>query len=149
ELALVLAVSVAAFSLHSSPDWPMPLATYVIFPLLILVAFRFNRLGVATATAVVMVGALWATLLGLGPFTAPGGLGHNLVFLQLFVLVLFLTSMFLAITVIRRRRAEARLNQLTAELKEANARATGILAKVLDRSSPSERLPRGSQKGSQ
>ncbi len=140
EAVLIFGLTVAggwlSFTVSLNPAWTLPLATYVIFPLLIWAAFRFDRVGVATGVIVVAETALLATLRDLGPFAMNGQGEHNLIFLQSFVLVLFGTMMFLAVTVARRNRAELELRRLTTELREANQRATDTLAEVLDQTTP-------------
>jgi integral membrane sensor domain MASE1 len=131
-----LAVSVLAFTIHIDPPWPFPLAAYIIFPVMIWASFRLAQIGVTATTIIVSATALCATLEALGPFAAGASIEHNLIFLQSFVLIVFASSMFLAITVARRSRAEHELQKLTARLQEANQRATDILADVMEKTSP-------------
>jgi integral membrane sensor domain MASE1 len=147
--AALLLVTAISFTLHFHPGWPVPLAAYVIFPMMIWIAFTFNRLGVTAGALVVWAVALWATLHGFGPFAETGTVEENLIFLQSLVLVLFGTSMFLAITVARRMRAERALRNVARELKEANGRVTDILAEVLDQATPPVRTLRGHRREKQ
>jgi integral membrane sensor domain MASE1 len=112
---------------------PLPPAAYAVFPVMVFVAFRFHQIGVATATVVITCIALLADLKGLGPFVNGYAPELNLIYLQIFVLTVSVTAMFLAITASRHLQAEAALGQLSKQLREANERVTKLLEGVLEK----------------
>jgi hypothetical protein len=95
--------------------------------------------GVVTATLIIAVTALWATVNGLGPFSHEPAFEQDLTELQLYLVVITSTALFLAMSITSRDEAEAKLRKqavelkrMDAELKDANRRVTNILAEVLD-----------------
>jgi integral membrane sensor domain MASE1 len=124
----------------SAPDavFPRRPVGFLVFPLMILIAFRFQQIGVVTGAVIIALTALWATAAHLGPF-ANGSLEQNLVLLQIYILSIALTSMLLAITVDQRNRASQALERRTEELHNANERITGIITDMLKQGSNEER----------
>ncbi len=84
--------------------------TYVIFPVLILIALRFGQRGSVTATFVVVLIAIWGTIEGLGPF-AGQRLSQSLLFLQSFMGITAATFMIMSAAISERKKSEARLQE--------------------------------------
>jgi PAS domain S-box-containing protein len=92
-LASLTAVSTAVFFRPAGPA-PHPFqAPYVLFPLFIWAALRFELRGATAATLVVSALAIWATVLGLGPFANGGRLAQSLFALQTFMACAALTPL--------------------------------------------------------
>ena len=119
-------------------------APYLIFPLLIWAAVRFEARGATAATLLVSLLAIWATSLGRGPFAldAPA---QSLLELQIFMAVAALTALILAALVSERwrtevlRRREELLAMVSHDLRNPLTvieMAAGLLEKQL---SPDER----------
>jgi two-component system cell cycle sensor histidine kinase/response regulator CckA len=82
---------------------------YVVFPLAGWIAVRFGLRGVATATFVVAVIAVWWTVLGRGPFAAEETPTQNLFLLQTFIGLLAVSGLVFAAVIAERKGAvEAR-----------------------------------------
>ncbi len=150
-LTLILATSVLVFS--QSQRSGLTEAPYIIFPLLIWVALKFEQIGVVTATLLISMSAVWGTVNKLGPFSIGQSTDQNLIFLHLFIFTVYTTSLILAATESERRSAEQTLKARTIELeqsqaivleeveqrkglevrlKEANSRMTNILSGILN-----------------
>lgn len=104
-LILIIAASIFIFS-GFSKDVNYPSLIYVIFPLLIWLAIRFNPKAVASVILGISVIAILGTVSGFGPFI-DGATSQTLVQLQIFMGVLSMTMLVLASVVIERRRTEA------------------------------------------
>jgi PAS domain S-box-containing protein len=77
---------------------------FLIFPLLIWAAVRFNIPGAAMTTFIVAVITIWGTYLGNGPFVH-GTLSHNLLILQIFIGAAAITALMLSAAMNERRIA--------------------------------------------
>jgi signal transduction histidine kinase len=86
---------------------------YVLFPLLAWAALRFQLRGATLATLVVSTIAVWCTALGLGPF-ARGALADSLLFLQVFMAMVAVTTLLLAAAIGERDRAVRMRDSLLA-----------------------------------
>jgi integral membrane sensor domain MASE1 len=128
-LSLNMFVAIIVFT---APAIPVPPTAYVLFPLMILTAFRLHQIGVVTSTVIMAIIALWSTLNGLGPFMVSGPTDFGLLYVQFFIALISLTALVVAVTVSKRERAEKRLLRLTRELRDANDRVTRILGEVLE-----------------
>jgi integral membrane sensor domain MASE1 len=142
-LASVFAVSILVFDVHGREPTAYP---YLLVPFLVWAALRFTQIGVVTATLIMAVTALWATAAGLGPFTKEGTFEQDLTQLQLFLVVMASTALFLAMSITARLTAEAKLRRqakelerMDTELKDANRRITKILAGILEDGTPKRR----------
>jgi integral membrane sensor domain MASE1 len=134
-MAASLALTIYVFTHHAS-DWGFP---YVLFPIMIWAATRFNQLGAVTATVLMAVVAIWGTVNGMGPFRETHSMNLRLINLQVYLSVLSSTGLVLGLAMAKRKAAESalrrqalELGRLEGELKEANRRMTNILEGVLD-----------------
>jgi signal transduction histidine kinase len=126
-LELVLLVSIfvlvcqAIFtgqSAVSNLNYPISFAP---FPFVIWAALRFGPRGACTSTFLVSIIAIYGTSRGYGPFshrTAPEGL----VLLQVYLLAIGLSGLFLASAVAERRTAMAELRASREQLRALSAR---------------------------
>lgn len=78
---------------------------YVVFPVAIWIAIRFEQHGAVTLALIVSAAAIWETLQGVGPFTSSSP-QQTLMYLQAFVTVITGTSLMLAATTAERRESE-------------------------------------------
>jgi signal transduction histidine kinase len=92
---------------------------YMLFPLAMWAAVRFEQAGAALVTVGVSSLAIWGTVHGSGPFAA-GPLNDRLTQLQLYSAAVGLTALVLAAAISGRRHSEARVHQRTAELESRN-----------------------------
>ncbi|MDF2461362.1 MAG: sensory box histidine kinase [Candidatus Saccharibacteria bacterium] len=104
----------------------------MLFPIMIWTAFRLFQIGVVTAAVIMSVITVWATLNGLGPFPGRARGDFALIYCQLYIAIISITSLAVASTVAKRAKAEAELERVANDLREANSRVTNILAEVLD-----------------
>jgi anti-sigma regulatory factor (Ser/Thr protein kinase) len=126
-VALVLvAVGALAFQMvrpFGVQDYPPP---FVVFSVLVLVAFRFGPRGLAAANVVVAGLCVWAVVKGLGLY-ARTTLDHSLLFSQTFMGVASVTSLVLAAAVGLVAglldEARARSGRLELELADLDAAA--------------------------
>src|SRR5450759_885997 len=99
-VALLLVIGVVTFILFQN-DLRLE---YLVFPLIMLAAWRFRLRGAAPAALVASGVAIWATVQGTGPF-GNEGLFQKMVTLQVFNIFLALTSFVLAAFIEARYRA--------------------------------------------
>ncbi len=92
---------------------------YMLFPLAVWAAVRFEQVGAAAVTLGVSSLAIWATVHGRGPF-ASGTMNDRLTQLQLYSAAVGLTALVLAAAISGRRESEARVQQRTAQLEASN-----------------------------
>src|SRR5262249_50107659 len=78
---------------------------YMLFPLLIWAALRFDQRVVTTVTFAVSVLAIVGTAQGLGPF-AQASLQDSLIYLQAFMAIFAVTALTLSATISEKERAE-------------------------------------------
>lgn len=119
--ALALAVGLGSLFLFSelAPERAaLFFRPYLLFPLVVWAALRFDPRGVATVSLLVAALAVGATALGRGPFVL-GPLRHNLVHLQAFLGILTLTALLLGAAVAELRGAQAELARLYLESRRA------------------------------
>jgi len=88
--------------------------SYIVIPLIVLAAYRFQERGATAAIAIISIIAIWGTKIGHGPF-GRASLNDSLLRIQLFVSVMALTALVLA-TLIREKIAL--YNEGQAQLKE-------------------------------
>jgi diguanylate cyclase (GGDEF)-like protein/PAS domain S-box-containing protein len=108
-LALLLAVGWVAFGSHPTGVAHYPIA-YVLIPLVVWAAFRFDQPGVLGALLLVASITIWGTLKGYGPFIR-GTVYESLFLLQSFVSVVTVTGLALAAAIAQQRHAEAALEE--------------------------------------
>ncbi len=88
-------------------------------PVILWTAFRFTQREAITQIVLLSTIALWGTLHGYGPYQTISA-NQSLLNLQLWVIVLTLTTMILASAMAERRRVEAELEQQKAAVEAAN-----------------------------
>lgn len=121
ELGLVLAftivVTTIAFSDVLASAWAesYPLV-FIVFPLLIWSAIRFERYGSTSASFVSAVFATWWTVHGRGPF-ASAGMHESIALLWTFMMATALPALLLAVSVYERRRAEEEAQRAYAQMR--------------------------------
>jgi PAS domain S-box-containing protein len=85
---------------------------YTVFPFSIWAALRFGPVGTAVTTFLMSVTAIWGTSRGLGPFILRTP-AENLVYLDIFMAVVSVTSLTLAAAISERREQHALLQAVT------------------------------------
>lgn len=80
-------------------------SAYLIFPPLIWISLRFGQPGAVTASLALVTLTILSTFQGLGPFTDTS-ISSSLLFLQIFMMVIAITSMILAAVVTERKKVE-------------------------------------------
>ncbi len=130
ERLLELTVGAAALILVSGIFFStgLPLA-YPVFPVVILVALRFDQRESAVAVLIVSAVAVWQTIHDRGPFGS-GSLDHRLALLVTFMAVLAVTALAIGALVAERRRAEASLRRANDELEERVAARSAELSEA-------------------
>jgi signal transduction histidine kinase len=115
-------------------------APYILFPLFVWSALRFDLRGATLATFLVLVLAIWGTALGTGPF-ASEALAHGLLALQTFMGCAVLTPLVVAGVTMDRARAirtqEAFVATVSHDLKNP-LNALLMSAELLRRKVPEE-----------
>ena len=94
--------------------------TYMVFPALIWVAFRFGAPGATLSIAITAAVAIGVTAHDLGPFSQQT-INHKTLSTQLYIAVAALTTLFLSAVVSERERS-SRISRLRAETR-ANGRS--------------------------
>ena len=92
---------------------------YLVFPLLVWAALRFEQRGATLAAFVTAVIAVWGTVVGHGPFVRTA-ISESLFALQTFIGVGTATFLVLGASIAERRRAEERLRRAHEAAAEAN-----------------------------
>jgi diguanylate cyclase (GGDEF)-like protein len=103
-LAVLVGISALAFTIDKT-------LSYVVFPILFWIAFRFRQPGTVVAGLVVSAIAIWYTAHGLGPFIG-GSPDAELLRSQTFVGVATITALMAAALITERRRAAEQLKYL-------------------------------------
>jgi PAS domain S-box-containing protein len=136
EFALVLAltslVTLAVFGgwIPSPRVEPYPLA-FLVFPLLIWGALRFEQYGCTAANFVVAALAAWMTLVGKGPFAA-FGLQERIAMLSVFMMLTIVPAQLLAASMSERRHAEKALQQAYDQIHQIIDNAPGVAIQGYD-----------------
>src|SRR6266478_798850 len=94
---------------------------FVAFPFVIWAAIRFRVAGVAMASFLIAVIAVWGTAKGNGPFVKHDPLG-NVALLQLFIAVTSMTGLILAGVIEERERAITERKRAEESLRELSGR---------------------------
>jgi signal transduction histidine kinase len=120
-LVLLLAVCIGSFtSRFAIPALNYPLS-YAPFPFVIWAALRFGSRGASASVAILSTIAIFGTSLGQGPFSRYGE-GQSMLLLQVFLMVVCLTALFLAAAVAERRSAEQELRLSREQLRALSDR---------------------------
>ncbi|MES1259251.1 MAG: MASE1 domain-containing protein, partial [Gemmatimonadota bacterium] len=145
-LAFVAAIGWVIFVKRSgsgSHQSPIP---FVVFPGLAWAAFRFGQRGASAAAVVLWIIALYATMLGKGPFAAESPIGSMLA-TQGFIAVLGLTGLAVGGEVTRRQlserrleHSEARYRSLIAHSPEAICVVDALTGQLTDANAAAEQL---------
>jgi signal transduction histidine kinase len=115
EAALVLGAVAACSELAWNTSQPL---TYIVFPLLILTAFRLGPRGATLAVLIAAGFAVWATTHFTGPFDTHS-LSRSVLETQLFIAVASVSTQCLAAVVCERERFARRLWESRARLVKA------------------------------
>jgi integral membrane sensor domain MASE1 len=94
-------------------DYPF---LFLLLPVLVWIAFRFEQRETSIATLVLSIVAVAGTVRGLGPFSSKTD-NESLLFLQVFLSTIAIMSMTLTAAVSERRRGEQRLEAQQAAAK--------------------------------
>ncbi|MDP6544255.1 MAG: MASE1 domain-containing protein [Phycisphaerae bacterium] len=86
----------------------IPVLLYTPLPLLLWATVRFGPRGTFSAVFIITILAIWHAVNGRGPFTTPDA-AWNVLFLQLFLVVVSVPMMFLVSLIQERRHAEEAL----------------------------------------
>lgn len=131
-LVLTGVVTIVAFGgwIPSPQMEPYPLA-FVVFPLLIWAALRFEQYGSTAANFVSAGFSAWMTVSERGPF-APFGLQDSIALLWVFMAVTTLPALLLAASVSERRRAEEALQHAYAQIHQIINNAPGVAIQGYD-----------------
>ena len=121
--ALVAVDLTVFFRVVDVKRWPI---SYLTFPLLILVAFRFGSRGAGLGAAATATVAAWGTFKGLGPF-AGKGLGDGLLLLQSYMGAAAATALVTAAAKTESTRARQEVTALTRGLEEIVRKRTAAL----------------------
>lgn len=103
---------------------------YALLPLVVWASVRFGRRGAATAALAISAIALWGTVQGLGPF-ATDSPNRPLLYLEVFVGSVMLTSLVLAAAIRGREQAEAALRRSYEELEGQVRKRTASLGDAI------------------
>lgn len=131
-LVLTCVVTIVAFGgwIPSTRVEPYPLV-FVVFPLLIWAALRFEQYGTTVASFISASSSVWMTVSGRGPF-APFGLQGSLELLWVFMAVTTLPALLLAASLSERRHAEQALQHAYAQIYQIINNAPGVAIQGYD-----------------
>ncbi|MBI4383574.1 MAG: MASE1 domain-containing protein [Nitrospinae bacterium] len=122
--AVALLVLVCLVSQFMLGEWwgeiPEPVI-FLIFPLLVLVAFRLGQIGAVAGILLVSGLALWRTVHGAGPFVGHENPNVSLLLLQTFLGVASAMTFILSASITENRDAQDARKRLETELKDHNA----------------------------
>lgn len=117
-LAWVLQTVFSVDSVIASLNYPV---SFMPFPVMIWAALRYGPRGASTATFLLAAAAVYGTSSGYGPFVRQER-AEGLVLLQVYLLSIALSSMFLGSAMAERREAVRSLSAREAELRSLSAR---------------------------
>lgn len=114
----------------SSEHFPID---FLLFPILLWVAFRFGVREIVTATALLSSVAIWGTLSGRGPFVRPSQ-NESLLLLQAFMTVVIITKAIVASVVTKSRESDKLKDEFVSmvshELRTPMAAIKGYIALI-------------------
>jgi PAS domain S-box-containing protein len=108
-LLLFVGISVVAF-------WRGYALEYILLPLLVWSAFRFQQHGTTLLIVVIAAISIWGTVRGSGSFVRPT-LTESLLLLQSFIGVVSITALMLSALILEREQAEGKLKQANEALE--------------------------------
>jgi signal transduction histidine kinase/CheY-like chemotaxis protein/HPt (histidine-containing phosphotransfer) domain-containing protein len=125
-LLLVTAASIVTFTQSSSP------LLFVIFPFLILTAFRLRFVGAALAMAILAAVSIPLTLMGYGPFALlpSASISERVLFLQIFLATVVFTVLPIAAVLTGRRKLEREALAARRAAERANAAKSAFLTNM-------------------
>jgi signal transduction histidine kinase len=126
-LATVMIVSFAIFFARGSIAGSPVFEAYMLFPVLIWAAARFDMRGAVTTVLLASVIAIWGTAMHRGPFARPA-LHESLILLQAFMGVVATTFLVLAATIAERRYAMQAAERARLDAEEANRTKADFMA---------------------
>lgn len=143
---LIALLGAACFAVFAHPATPGHLvqSDYVLFPLFVWAALRFELRGASLAVAAVSVVAIWATVVGAGPFVRPE-LDRSLLALQTFMGCAAITSLIVAGVTMDRARAMRAQDTFVATLShdlKNPLNALSLSAAVLRETEPTAAVDR-------
>jgi diguanylate cyclase (GGDEF)-like protein/PAS domain S-box-containing protein len=87
-----------------------------LFPFLIWAALRFSQIGAIVVSFTIAAIAIWATILGKGPFTS-SSVEQNLIYLSTYLFIITITALVLAAVVAERKKVEIGLESTENRFK--------------------------------
>ena len=142
-IGLLTAACCGVFARSATPGHLVQ-SDYVLFPLFVWAALRFELRGASLAVAAVSVVAIWATVLGAGPFVRPE-LDRSLLALQAFMGCAAITSLVVAGVTMDRARAMRAQDTFVATLShdlKNPLNALSLSAAVLRETEPTAAVDR-------
>jgi PAS domain S-box-containing protein len=121
-LVLITVMSYYAFGLQLQKEYTSWILTLIIFPFLILGAFRYNQPVVSIAVSIIAFITIGGVIHGYGPFSRDS-LQESFILLLIFMTVLALTIQILSAVVSERRLADEMLLRSEARLEDAQRTA--------------------------
>ncbi len=107
---------------------------FIIFPILLWVAFRFGLREIVTATTILSAFAIWGTLSNRGPFARPSQ-NESLLLLQAFMAVVTITKAIVAAVVAKSKELDALKDEFVSmashELRTPMAAISGLVSMIL------------------
>lgn len=113
---------------------------YLLFPLVIWSALRFQELGAVVSIFIIGFVAILGTLNGTGPFVKGDTLEQNLIYLHVYLAVTAITGMILGAIIAERKQAERRLIERSHDLERSQARLLNVMDKRREAESQRDRL---------
>lgn len=123
-LGMLTAAGVIIFCTQASP------VSFMVLPILIIVAVRFRVLGTAAAIVIVSVLAVGGAMAGQGPYAAMGGPADRALMAQLLVIFGYLPILMVAALLEERDRLAERARQGQLRAEKASAAKSRLLANV-------------------
>lgn len=118
-MSILIAFAEVLFGPYTAAERPI-LRNYMLFPLLIWMAFRFNTRDTANALVIYSTIAIWNTLQGRGIFGfASQARTENLIALQIYLSVASFSGLLLSAMVSERRRDQESLQDSRRQLDQA------------------------------
>jgi signal transduction histidine kinase len=115
---------------------------FLLLPVLLWMAFRFDLLVAMSAVLVVSLMSIYFTILGDGPFHL-GDPYHSIILLQIFIVVMSISTIVLSATVQEREHAQRQLLQFNETLEtKINERTASLHEEIRIRKEAEEKLQR-------
>jgi signal transduction histidine kinase len=126
--AALIVLGYLVFLVHWKPAPPALLYSFV--PFLLWAALRFGATGVSSSTIIISFLAIWGALHGRGPFLGADPL-HNILSLQLFLILAGTPFIFLGVLAEEREEAQEALSGVSRKLIEAHEQERTLIASEL------------------